>query len=127
MDDWRPWRFVVLSSEMTVNYLGSEKQGLSLLELMAAVAILALLAVVIVPRLTGHRDSANRNTCHVQRGEIELEVQRWRTDTGSYPAADLSDIGADADYFPDSLPTCPVDDTTYTIDTTDGLVIGHDH
>src|SRR3972149_10268571 len=103
-----------------MNHVGSRKPGFSLLELMAAVAILALLAAVIVPRVAGHRDSANRDACHVQRGEIDLGVQHWRSNTGSYPAADLSDIGADPDYFPEGLPTCPVDGTTYTIDTTDG-------
>lgn len=112
---------------MIVHRTGRKRHGLSLLELMATVALLALLAAVIVPRLAGRRQDANRNTCHTQRGLIELEVQRWRTNTGSYPAADLSDIGADHDYFPEGLPACPVDGTTYTIDRTDGLVIGHGH
>jgi prepilin-type N-terminal cleavage/methylation domain-containing protein len=104
-----------------------EHRGLSLLEVMVTVAILAVLAAVIIPRVAGHRDEANRNACRAQRAEIELEVQRWRTEKGSYPAADLSNIGADPDYFPEGLPTCPVDGTAYTIDTTDGKVIGHVH
>jgi prepilin-type N-terminal cleavage/methylation domain-containing protein len=112
---------------MIMNRIDSKKRGLSLMELMATVAILAVLAAMIVSRVAGHRDSAYRNTCHAQKGEIELEVQRWRTNTGSYPAANLSDIGADTDYFPEGLPICPVDGTTYTIDTIDGLVSGHTH
>ncbi len=112
---------------MTANRNDARGRGLSLLEVMAAAVILAVLAAVIVPRLGGHRDSAYRNACHTQRADIELQVERWRTNTGSYPAANLSDIGADGDYFPGGVPTCPVDGTTYTIDTTDGTVNGHDH
>ena len=106
---------------------GPERVGLSLLEVMAAVTVLAVLAAVIIPRVSAHRGTANRNACHAQRGEIELEVERWRTNTGSYPAVDLSDIGADSDYFPEGVPTCPVDGTSYTIDTTSGSVVGHGH
>ena len=94
---------------------------------MAVVAVLGVLAVLIVPRVVGHHDEAKRNACHLNKGEIELQAKLWRRSTGSYPAADLSDIGADADYFPEGVPVCPVDGSTYTIDTTSGVVTGHTH
>jgi hypothetical protein len=50
----------------------------------------------------------------------------WRRANGTWPAADLSAIGADANYFPEGLPTCPVDGAVYTIDT-NGAVVGHTH
>ena len=101
--------------------------ALSLPELMAVLAILAVLAAYIIPRVASHVDEANRNACHTNRGNIELQVQLWRRNAGSLPAADLSDIGGDAAYFPEGLPVCPVDGTPYTIDTTTGTIIGHDH
>jgi type II secretory pathway pseudopilin PulG len=94
---------------------------------MAALAIIGVLAAVIVPRVLGHYGTAKRAACLVQRGEIELQVKLWRRHNGSYPAANLSDIGASVMYFPDGAPVCPVDGTAYTIDTTSGLVIGHTH
>jgi hypothetical protein len=89
--------------------------------------ILGVLAVLIVPRVTGHHDSAKRAACHANQGEIELQVKLWQRNEGGSPAANLSDIGADAAYFPNGLPICPVDGTPYTINTTSGLVIGHSH
>ena len=37
------------------------------------------------------------------------------------------DIGTVDDYFPDGLPTCPVDGTSYTLDATTHFLVGHDH
>jgi prepilin-type N-terminal cleavage/methylation domain-containing protein len=104
-----------------------KRPALSLPELLAVLAILALLAAYIIPRVSRDVDDGRRNACHTNQSEIELQTQLWRREYGSFPAADLSDIGADADYFPDGVPGCPVDGTDYTIDTTTGYVIGHDH
>jgi prepilin-type N-terminal cleavage/methylation domain-containing protein len=102
-------------------------EGFSLMELMAALAILAILAATIVPRVIGHHDKAKRSACHANQADIELQVKLWRRNTGSYPAANLSNIGADTAYFPGGVPTCPVDGTAYSINTTSGLVTGHTH
>src|SRR5262245_60225705 len=105
----------------------SDRRGSMLIELIAVVAILGVTALLIVPRLASQRTSANRTSCFNQKAEIELQVKLWRRNNGSYPAANLSNIGADTAYFPNGLPTCPVDGTTYTIDTTTGRVTGHTH
>jgi type II secretory pathway pseudopilin PulG len=100
---------------------------MSLTELMAVIGILGILAVLIVPRVAGHRDSSVRAACNANQGDIEMQVKLWRRNQGSYPAANLSDIGANPAYFPSGLPVCPVDGTAYTINTTSGLVVGHTH
>jgi general secretion pathway protein G len=105
----------------------TKTSGFSLTELMAVLALLGVLASLIVPRVIGHLGSANRAACNLNQGEIELQTKLWRRNHGGYPAANLSNVGADASYFPQGLPTCPVDGTAYTIDTTSGLVTGHTH
>ena len=99
----------------------------SLLELMAVLAIVGLLVAVIVPRLGSGTVAAKSATCHAHQGDIEIQAELWLHNTGAWPKADLSDIGNELDYFPDGLPTCPVDGAAYTFDTSTGRIIGHNH
>jgi prepilin-type N-terminal cleavage/methylation domain-containing protein len=103
------------------------RRAFSLTEMMAAVVILGVLALVIVPRLINHDHSAKKSACFTNQADIELQVKLWRRNQGSYPAANLGSIGSNTAYFPSGLPVCPVDGTAYTIDTTTGLVNGHTH
>lgn len=102
------------------------RPGLSLTELMAVVTILGVLAAMALPRSESAQTAGRRAACHLTRAEIELQSALWLRASGSFPAASLSGIGADSDYFPEGVPVCPVDGTTYTIDA-NGRVVGHDH
>jgi hypothetical protein len=95
--------------------------------LIAAIAIIGVLAALVVPRLGNHQVNSNKSACCAHQGDIELQVKLWKRNNGSNPAANLSDIGASTAYFPSGVPVCPVDGTTYSINTTTGLVIGHTH
>lgn len=97
------------------------------MELMAVVAILALVASVIVPRVIGEDEGAKIAGCKTHKGHIEVQAELWLQNTGSWPAANLSNIGADLNYFPSGLPICPVDGSSYTIDPSTGRVSGHNH
>ena len=99
----------------------------SLTELMAVLAILGVLALLVIPRVGGHQATSKKAACYANQGDIELQTKLWKRANGTYPAANLSDIGANPNYLPGGLPTCPVDGTSYTISTTTGLVIGHTH
>jgi len=105
----------------------NNRLAFSMVELLAVVAILGTLAAVIVPRVYSGNDAAKSSACHVNQGDIEIQVELWLHDTGSMPAGTLADIGADVNYFSEGLPTCPVDATSYTIDTQTGLITGHNH
>lgn len=103
------------------------REGLSLVELMAVVSILAAIAAMVLPRIVNHRSAADTAANEVYKGEIDLQCHLWRRANGSWPAVDLNDIGASTDYFPEGLPTCPVDGAAYTIDAATGRVTGHNH
>lgn len=103
------------------------REAFTLMELLAVLAIMALLATVILPRVFSRSDSGNTAACHTYKGDIEIQAELWKYNTGAWPTAVLSNIGGDLNYFPTGLPTCPVDQTSYTIDTSTGRVIGHNH
>src|SRR5262245_14728947 len=84
-------------------------RGFSLTELIAVIAILGVLAVLVVPRLSDHQVTSKKSACYANQGDIELQVKLWKRANGTYPAANLSDIGASTTYFPSGVPVCPVD------------------
>ncbi len=99
-----------------------------LMELMAVLVILGILAAVIVPRLSAHQDKAKKSACYANKGDIELQVKLWKRNKSDRTRPPISATSApDTTYFPGGLPVCPVDGTAYTINTTTGLVIGHTH
>jgi prepilin-type N-terminal cleavage/methylation domain-containing protein len=108
-----------------MNLRRPNRAAFSLKELLAVVAILGLLAALIVPRISGGNDVAKEKTCVHNRTELNITVEQYYLHTGTWPANDLSDIGADVNYFPDGLPTCPVTGAPYRIDPTTHRVIGH--
>src|SRR3954469_16043521 len=103
------------------------RNAFSLWELMAVLVILGALAASIVPRMANLQVSAKKSACYANKGDIEIQTKLWNRNNGTYPLANLSDIGANTTYFPSGLPVCPVDGTAYTIDTTTGRVTGHTH
>lgn len=95
-----------------------KRQAFSLLELLAVVTILGIIAVVVIPRISTSSATAKANADLQNKAEINSAVERWYFEKGDWPADDLSDIGTDADYFPDGLPTNPVDSSAYSLDST---------
>ena len=94
------------------------RRGFSLLELLAVVSILGVIAAVVVPRISTSKSSAQAEVNNQNIAEINSAVERWYFENGSWPNDDLSDISADANYFPEGLPTNPVDSSAYTLDST---------
>ena len=97
-------------------------RGFSLLELLAVVTILGVIALIVVPRITTSSATAKANANLQYKDEINSAVERWYFNNGTWPANDLSDIGADTNYFPSGLPSNPVDGTSYTLNATNHRV-----
>ena len=104
----------------------TSRTAFTLTELMAVVAIIAVVAAVIIVRSTAGTSTSKSAACSAIKGDIEVQSELWRHNTGSWPATNLSNIGADLNYFPSGLPVCPVDGSAYTIDAT-GRIVGHNH
>jgi general secretion pathway protein G len=95
-----------------------KRTGFSLMELLAVVTILGIIAAIIVPRVTVSSDTAKQKVNAHNKATINAAVERYYIETGAWPANDLSDIGADTDYFPDGVPTNPINGNPYTLNAT---------
>ena len=95
------------------------RSGFSLMELLAVVTILGIIAAMVVPRVSTSSATAKAKVHAHNKATINSAVERYYTETGTWPANDLSDIGANVNYFPDGLPVNPVvPATAYSIDGT---------
>jgi prepilin-type N-terminal cleavage/methylation domain-containing protein len=103
------------------------RPAFSLLELLAVIGILGLLASLVLVNFRPISSAAKKDACYVTKGEIEVQASLWRRNYGSWPQANLADIGANTSYFPEGLPVCPVDGSAYTLDPSTHRVAGHTH
>ena len=103
----------------------ASRPAFSLIELLAVVAILGVIAALLVPRLAGNSDKAKEKACAHNRTEINIAAERYYIHTGAWPANNLSDIGADQEYFPEGVPICPVSGAAYQLDGTTHRLQGH--
>jgi len=95
-----------------------KRRGFSLLELLAVVTILGIIAVVVIPRISVSSSTAKNNANSQNKAEINSAVERWYFEKGTWPANNLSDIGVDSNYFPNGVPTNPVDGSAYSLNAT---------
>jgi prepilin-type N-terminal cleavage/methylation domain-containing protein len=98
--------------------LPRSRSAFSLMELLAVVTILGIIAAIIVPRVAVSSDTAKQKVNAHDRATINSAIERWYVEKGTWPASNLSDIGADLNYFPDGVPTNPIDGSAYTLNAT---------
>ncbi len=99
------------------------RNAFSLLELMAVVVILGIIALVVIPRINFSSSTAKENSCFQNKAELNTAVEKFYWDTGGLPA-DIGDLD-DPAYFPDGLPSCPAGGAAYALDGTTKRVTGH--
>lgn len=112
---------------MAIVTLPRRRLGFSLLEMLAVVTLIGILAVIVIPRFSNQSINAKRNACTVNKHNIEVQCQLWIRQKNAAPQTNLTDIGADEQYFPEGVPTCPVDNSSYTVDPNTQRVVGHSH
>ncbi|TWU22818.1 prepilin-type N-terminal cleavage/methylation domain-containing protein [Bythopirellula polymerisocia] len=94
------------------------RSGFSLLEFLAVVTILGIIAAIIIPRVIVSNDTAKQRVRDHHKATINATVERWYIDKGTWPKNNLSDIGVDKSYFPDGVPLNPVDNKEYSLNAT---------
>jgi general secretion pathway protein G len=95
-----------------------EGRGFTLIEVMLVVILLSILAAIVIPRYAVSTKQAKVQACEMQRSIINKQVEQFYFVEGTWPLEDMSDIKIQPNYFPDGIPTCPVDQTSYVMKAT---------
>jgi len=98
-----------------------QRKGVTLIELLIVVLILAALSAIAIPRISQSAQNAKQNACDTNISVINSAIEMYAADNdGEYPADDAAMqtlVTGDTDYFPDGPPTCPLGGT-YSMDAT---------
>jgi len=98
-----------------------KRNAFSLLELLAVVVILGIIAAIVVPRVTVSADTAKQRVNEHTAATLNSAIERYYVDIGSWPTA-LSDMVPA--YLPDGVPANPVDGSAYVINATTKRITG---
>jgi prepilin-type N-terminal cleavage/methylation domain-containing protein len=90
------------------------RRGFSLVELLAVVLILAVLAGVAVPVYLNQRTRAANRACQGNVATISKAASLYLLNTGAYPATVAAMIGAQEGGL-GATPTCPLAAGTYSV------------
>ena len=90
------------------------KKGISLLEVIAALTLTAIIAAVGIRHLSTPGTTAHQRTCDMTRQTLQGYAERYRDDTGQFPRRNLAEIES-TNYAGAVLPTCPVTGQAYQI------------
>ena len=105
------------------------KRGVTLVELLIVVLILAALSAIAIPRISKSAQNARQNACDTNVSVINSAVEMYAADNdGLYPANDadmIRNILDNIDYFPDGAPTCPLNGTYRMNETTKRVSCDH--
>lgn len=107
---------------MCVRHAGT-RLGFSLLELILVVVLVAIVASLIMPRISQSTDSAKCKSCQHNCTELNSAIERYGVSTGAFPN-DLADLAV-PDYFPQGIPVCPVSGGAYSMNSTTHRIDGH--
>ena len=65
------------------------ERGITLIEMLVVVTIIALFAALVAPRMMGQADKAKRTAAHAQIESFMTALGAYKLDTGTFPTTDL--------------------------------------
>ncbi len=106
----------------------SKRKGVTLIELLIVVLILAALSAIAVPRISQSATNAKAKACLTNIDILNSAIELYNAENGAYPT-DLTTVTSDTSLFPDLAPECPVTEADYTAALVNNRVdiTGHGH
>lgn len=78
----------------------ARQRGITLLELTIVMALVALLAGMATPAVSGYVERARNNRAIAEIGRLSIEIYRWRSNNGGAFPATLAAAGIEVDPDP---------------------------
>ncbi|MEW5946307.1 MAG: type II secretion system protein [bacterium] len=105
-------------------------RGFTIVEVVLIVILISILAAIVIPRFNVGSRRAKVQSCEMNRANINTMVEVFYVSEGTWPALGVditaTTIATNVNYFPDGIPTCPVDMTNYRLRNTPNYrVSGH--
>ncbi len=106
-----------------------KRKGVTLIELLVAVLILAAICAIAIPGISRSARAAKAAGCESNVLKLEDAMEKFKQENGSYPE-NLKIITWDTTYFPDGPPVCPFTGEEYVKSPTEEgkvYLTEHDH
>jgi general secretion pathway protein G len=91
------------------------ESGFSLVEVLLVIILVSILAAIAIPRFSIGSKQAKIQSCEMNRAIVNTSTEVYYFTEGTWPLDSLADIKTNMNYFPDGIPTCPVDQTSYAL------------
>ena len=105
-------------------YTRRRTAGFTLLEMLAVITIIGIIASIVISRVSHHALDAKRKSCWQYKADLNSAIESYRFETGGLPA----NVGVlEGTYYPQVVPKCPITQLDYDIDVTTGRIMGHAH
>jgi len=75
-----------MSGQRKMNGRGRAARGFTLIELLLVLVILAVLAAVVIPKLTGRVEDSKKGACVTQLNMFKQALNQFEVDNGRFPA-----------------------------------------
>jgi general secretion pathway protein G len=105
-----------------------KRKGVTLIELLIVVLILAALSAIAVPRISQSATNAKSKACLTNINILNSSIELYNAENSAYPT-NLTTVTGDTGLFPDGAPTCPITDAVYPSALSNNRVdaSGHSH
>jgi general secretion pathway protein G len=82
------WLYKVKPYKVNMTRRKRTQTGVTLIEMLVVVTIIALFAALVIPRMLGQGDKARRVATHAQINGFQTALGAYKLDTGVFPATE---------------------------------------
>ncbi|MCK5000138.1 MAG: prepilin-type N-terminal cleavage/methylation domain-containing protein [Anaerohalosphaera sp.] len=102
------------------------RKGVTLIELLIVVLILAALSAIAIPRISQSATNAKAKSCATNIDILNSAIELYNAENDAYPT-NLTTITGDTSLFPDGAPVCPITGEVYSTTLSNNRVNATSH